>query len=88
MKLDDQIKFLKSDKVPIAIGTPGRISTILGCDPRCLGGLKYIIIDMLRDVKLRSVLDIPETRDPLFDIIFKKLIDKVKSGSIKIAFAE
>ena len=88
IKMKDQLAFLSTQNVPIAIGTPGRVKAIMDTDCSHLDQIRFIIIDVVRDAKLRSIFDIPETSKPLLDIIFRGKLDTLSVGRAKLAFAQ
>lgn len=77
---------LDTEKVPIAIGTPARIWSIMN-GGSALDNVTHLIVDVSRDIKLRSILDIPETAKPMVEIICQKkfLQDARREKSISFA---
>jgi protein CMS1 len=56
-------------------------------DSMAVSALTHIIIDLSsRDVKRRSVMDIPETRDEVFGKIlsYKSILQGIKAGKVQI----
>jgi hypothetical protein len=88
IKLKDQLSFLRSRDVPVAIGTPSRVADIINADANLLSDVCLLIIDVERDVKLRSIFDIPEIMKPLLGLIFKTLLPKFASGELKMIFSD
>jgi hypothetical protein len=88
IKMKDQLAFLSTQSVPIAIGTPGRVKAIMDTDCSHLDQIRFIIIDVARDAKLRSIFDIPETSKPLLDIVFRVMLDALSVGRAKLVFAQ
>ena len=84
LKVEDQVSLLKRRRVPIAIGTPARVLSILDQEPSLLAATDYIVIDASRDVKLRSIFDIPETSRPLLSTIYKHFIASIQSGRCRM----
>ena len=85
--MKDQLAFLNSRRVPIAIGTPGRVKVIAEEAALHFDQVRYIIIDVERDTKLRSIFDIPETLGPLLDLIFHRMLGAISTGRTKLVFA-
>lgn len=85
--MDDQVTFLVSKSVPVCVGTPGRVLSIYQEHPSILNQVKHIIIDCIRDSKLRTVFEIPEIQKPLFDLVTITYIESISIGSTKISFA-
>lgn len=71
IKVGEQLDLLRKRMHPIAVGTPGRILSILTTDPSVFSSVSTIVIDVKRDVKLRSIFDIPETVQPLLAILLE-----------------
>ena len=90
IKIDDQIKALRDRKWPLAVGTPARVLAIHEQQPELLtGSLKALIIDANRDIKRRSIFDIPETAKPLFDLIYRRFTQLSQRNSrLQIYFME
>lgn len=67
-KLAEHAEYLKRTKVGVAIGTPARVGTLLSeTDALSLKALSHVILDVsFIDSKMRSMLDMPETRQDLF----------------------
>jgi len=67
-KLTEHAEYLKRTKVGVAIGTPARVGTLLSeTDSLGLKALSHVILDVsFIDSKMRSMLDMPETRQDLF----------------------
>jgi protein CMS1 len=86
IKTQDQISTLKKGKHHAAVATPARLAALLDQLPNLEENIKYMIIDTHRDVKERSIFDIPETRKPLLDLIFKRMGTHIRSGKIKLVF--
>jgi len=70
-KLEEHVTYLKRTKVGVAVGTPGRIGKLLcETDALTLSALTHIILDVtFRDAKKRTLFDIPETRDEVFNTV-------------------
>ncbi|PIL23800.1 hypothetical protein GSI_13551 [Ganoderma sinense ZZ0214-1] len=87
-KLEEHAAYLKRTKIAAAVGTPGRLGKLL-CDTDALStsALTHIILDVsYRDVKKRSLLDIPETRDEVFRTVLgaPKVLSGLKQGTIQL----
>jgi len=67
-KLAEHAEYLKRTKVGVAIGTPARVGTLLSeTDALSLKALSHVVLDVsFIDSKMRSMLDMPETRQDLF----------------------
>ncbi|KAI0708968.1 U3-containing 90S pre-ribosomal complex subunit-domain containing protein [Earliella scabrosa] len=87
-KLEEHVAYLKRTKIAAAVGTPGRLGKLL-CDTDALStsALTHIILDVsFRDVKKRTLLDIPETRDEVFRTVLgaPKVLNGLKQGKIQL----
>merc|ERR1712150_255097 len=86
IKLAEQIKFLKSRKTHIGIGTPNRIKALLDEGVLKLDQVKYFVVDWsFRDTKFRRIADIKEIRKDLYDMFSTHLISRVKDKKGKFA---
>ncbi|RPD65914.1 hypothetical protein L227DRAFT_606074 [Lentinus tigrinus ALCF2SS1-6] len=88
IKIEEHVGYLKRTKIAAAVGTPGRLGKLL-CDTDALStsALTHIILDVsFRDVKKRSLLDIPETRDEVFRTVLgaPKVFNGLKQGTIQL----
>ncbi|KAH9946292.1 U3-containing 90S pre-ribosomal complex subunit-domain containing protein [Epithele typhae] len=87
-KLEEHVAYLKRTKLAAAVGTPDRIGKLL-CDTDALAtsALTHIILDVShRDIKKRSLLDIPETRDSVFRTVLgaPKVFNGLRQGTIQL----
>lgn len=71
LKINEQLDLLRKGAHPVAVGTPGRVLSILNAEPSVFRHVTKIIIDVKRDVKLRSIFDIPETAQPLLETLME-----------------
>jgi len=72
-KLAEHAEHLKITKVGVAVGTPARIGALLTqTDSLSLKALSHIILDVtFIDSKLRSMMDMMETKQDLFNVFLK-----------------
>ncbi|EJF65662.1 hypothetical protein DICSQDRAFT_49956, partial [Dichomitus squalens LYAD-421 SS1] len=87
-KLEEHVAYLKRTKIAAAVGTPGRLGKLL-CDTDAFStsALTHIILDVsYRDVKKRTLLDIPETRDEVFRTVLgaPKVFNGLRQGTIQL----
>ncbi|KAI0807232.1 U3-containing 90S pre-ribosomal complex subunit-domain containing protein [Fomes fomentarius] len=87
-KLEEHVAYLKRTKIAAAVGTPGRLGKLL-CDTDALStsALTHVILDVsFRDVKKRTMLDIPETRDEVFRTVLgaPKVFNGLKQGTMQL----
>ncbi|KAH8117531.1 U3-containing 90S pre-ribosomal complex subunit-domain containing protein [Phellopilus nigrolimitatus] len=87
-KLEEHVAYLKRSKIGAAVGTPGRIGKLLcESDAVSLSALTHIMLDVtFRDVKKRSILDIPETRDEVFRTVLgaESVRQGIQRGKIQV----
>ncbi|EPE24304.1 hypothetical protein GLAREA_08155 [Glarea lozoyensis ATCC 20868] len=66
IKIQDSVKFLKSTRTGIAVGTPTRLKDLLEDGALIVDRLERIVVDTSHiDVKKRGILDMKETHVPL-----------------------
>ncbi|PPQ68962.1 hypothetical protein CVT24_000351 [Panaeolus cyanescens] len=87
-KLSEHVTYLRRTKIGSAVGTPGRLGKLL-CEADALStsALSHIILDVtFKDVKERTLLDIPETRNEIFQTVLnnKEILSGLKSGKIQL----
>jgi len=85
MKMSEQEQFLESHVVHFGIGTPSRILKLLQNGSLKTLRLKYVILDWTwRDQKLRRMIDIPEVRGELINILKDYIFPLAKASKLKI----
>lgn len=85
IKVEEQIASLAKLPVHLAAGTPGRIKKILDLDGMTLDSLKYLVLDWnWRDQKLRRLIDIPEVKTDVLELLQKFIIPTARRSSAKI----
>ncbi|KAI5123282.1 hypothetical protein M0805_009303 [Coniferiporia weirii] len=87
-KLEEHVAYLKRARIGAAVGTPGRIGKLLcETDALSLSALTHIMLDVsFRDMKKRSMLDIPETRDEVLKTVLgaDSVRQAIRRGKIQI----
>ncbi|KAJ7219075.1 U3-containing 90S pre-ribosomal complex subunit-domain containing protein [Mycena pura] len=86
-KVSEHVAYLRRTKIGSAVGTPGRIGKLLENDALVLSAMSHIILDIsFRDAKNRNMLDIPETRDEVFNTVLgaPKVLQAIKEGKIQV----
>ncbi|KAM4796621.1 protein CMSS1 [Rhinophrynus dorsalis] len=85
IKIKDQIKWLEKNVIHLGVGTPGRIKALIEQDGLSLESLKYLVLDWnWRDQKLRRMVDIPEVKKEMLELLETGLISACKAGSLKL----
>jgi len=64
--LRSQAELLGGAAVCVGVGTPARLDKLVALGALSLARLQLLVIDCSRDLKKRSLLDIPETRRDLW----------------------
>ncbi|KAM4044905.1 protein CMSS1 [Anomaloglossus baeobatrachus] len=86
LKIKDQIKWLENNVVHLGVGTPERIKALIEQDGLSLQSLKYLVLDWnWRDKKQRRMVDIPEVKKSMVELLESGLIAACRNGSVKIA---
>lgn len=84
-KLQDQRLFLDTNLVEFAVGTPDRLCKLF---EECLKDdeIELLVIDTGRDAKERNIVEMPETKGKLFELVHSHLIKRLNSESCKLLF--
>ena len=80
------MKLLNKGGAHFAVGTPNRISALIQQDALNAEETQYVILDWnWRDMKLRRMVDVPEIRKDLFELLRKYIVPAARtSGKLKI----
>lgn len=85
MKISKQEQFLESHVVHFGIGTPSRIFKLIQTGSLKTSRMKYVILDWTwRDKKLRRMIDIPEVRGELINLLKDFIFPLAKASKLKI----
>nr|XP_051715337.1 protein CMSS1 isoform X7 [Oryctolagus cuniculus] len=85
IKVQEQIKLLEKRVVHLGVGTPGRIKELVKQGGLNLNPLKFLVFDWnWRDQKLRRMMDIPEIRKEVFELLEMGVLSLCKSESLKL----
>ncbi|XP_063304992.1 protein CMSS1 isoform X1 [Pelobates fuscus] len=85
IKIQDHIKQLEKNVIHIGVGTPGRIKALIEQDGLSLECLKYLVLDWnWRDQKLRRMVDIPEVKKEVLELLESGLLSSCRAGSVKL----
>ncbi|KAJ1832905.1 cms1 ribosomal small subunit [Coemansia sp. RSA 2711] len=68
VKIDVQREMLGKSAVDVAVGTPNRVRRLLQGGDLKLNRLRLVVVDCWQDHKMRTVVDMDDTRDDLFAI--------------------
>ncbi|OQR83324.1 ubiquitin-specific protease [Achlya hypogyna] len=84
LKLEEQVENLKRWH-PIAIGTPGRIKTLLEMKGLSLECTTHVVVDMHRDSKNMSILELKDTSKDMIDCIRDSMLPRLTTNKLSIA---
>ncbi|XP_058438888.1 protein CMSS1 isoform X1 [Marmota monax] len=85
IKVQEQVKLLEKRVVHLGVGTPGRIKELIKQGGLTLNPLKFLIFDWnWRDQKMRRMMDIPEIRKEVFELLEMGVLSLCKSESLKL----
>ncbi|KAF5923908.1 hypothetical protein HPG69_010337 [Diceros bicornis minor] len=85
IKVQEQVKLLEKRVVHLGVGTPGRIKELIKQGGLDLNPLKFLVFDWnWRDQKLRRMMDIPEIRKEVFELLEMGILSLCKSKSLKL----
>uniref|UniRef100_A0A8D2H4M7 Cms1 ribosomal small subunit homolog n=1 Tax=Urocitellus parryii TaxID=9999 RepID=A0A8D2H4M7_UROPR len=85
IKVQEQVKLLEKRVVHLGVGTPGRIKELIKQGSLTLNPLKFLIFDWnWRDQKMRRMMDIPEIRKEVFELLEMGVLSLCKSESLKL----
>eukprot|EP01036_Dinobryon_divergens_P030461 gene30463-39706_t len=69
IKIAEQIEMLAAETYPIAIGTPNRLTKLLGLGALHLQSTRLLIVDVTADVKNMTILNMNGVRDDLTSLL-------------------
>ena len=78
LKASEQAKQLAGNYLPIAVGTPARVKTLLEMGALSLMHTKYVIFDMEKDKKRHTILELKDTASEMVDLIQFHFIPQLK----------
>lgn len=85
-QIENQMKFLSEWHCKLAIGTPNRMLALAENGALRFDLLSHLIIDMDRDIKSLSILDLKDCQGDFYNLYAKYIHKKVKERQTKIAF--
>lgn len=85
IKVSEQTDVLERQFHPIAVGTPGRIKKLLEVDALSLQHTTHVIIDMEKDKKTMTILELKDTAKEMVDLLQFYFIPKLREGRMKLA---
>jgi superfamily II DNA/RNA helicase len=83
IKIAEQIEMLAAETYPIAIGTPNRLTKLLGLGALHLQNTRLLIVDVTADVKNMTILNMNGVRDDLTSLLHTYIAKELQH--IKIA---
>ena len=84
LKVEDQTELLAKQFHPLAIGTPGRVKKLLEINALSLAHTTHLVIDMHRDSKNMTVLELKDTVKEVIDIVQFYALPRLNNGTLKL----
>lgn len=85
LKVEEQVAYLESTVVRLAVGTPNRIAKLVEVGALKLDDLTLVLVDCSKDVKQRSIFDVPEVRADLFHLVEDHCWVPLRTNQLRIA---
>jgi len=82
--VEEQVKSLETFIFHIVVGTPNRIQTLVEKGSLLLEQCQHVIVDMSKDVKSFTILDLNDTKVDFFQFYYKHLHQHVKQNKMKM----
>ena len=86
IKVEEQIRVLRSQRVLIGVGTPNRLLKLVQEGALQLDRVEGLILDAGKDKSNRSFFDLKEIRTDFFEFFERFCLPFVKSARMKITF--
>jgi protein CMS1 len=84
MKIQDQADQLERMFLPIAVGTPGRVKALLEIKALSLEHTRHVIIDMEKDKKSLTVLQLNDTVKDMMDLLQFHFLPRLNQQKLKL----
>lgn len=81
LKVEEQCKELREGSVLVGVGTPGRVLKLAELGALSTERLGLLVLDVQRDAKLMTVMDIPETRADFSRILSSLCLPRFSQGN-------
>lgn len=85
-KVEDQVEHLKQSVVKVVVGTPSRMKKLVELGALSFSHVDLIIVDVFRDLKERTIFDIPEVATELFSLLNEACRNEIIKNDTKITF--
>lgn len=86
LKANDQADSLTIAFHPIAVGTPARVKKLLEMDALSLEHTTHVILDMEKDKKNMTILELKDTAKEMVELLQYHLIPRLnKNNKMKLA---
>uniref|UniRef100_A0A6B2LG49 Helicase ATP-binding domain-containing protein n=1 Tax=Arcella intermedia TaxID=1963864 RepID=A0A6B2LG49_9EUKA len=82
--IEEHVKMLESFPFHVVVGTPHRIKSLVERGCLKLTALQFIVVDMAKNVKNFTVLDLPDTKIEFFRFYVKYLHQIIKQNQTKL----
>ncbi len=87
IKVEEQAATLGTSQVCIGVGTPARLDKLFSMGALSASRLSLVVVDCFRDLKNRTLLDIPETRRDMWLLWRTHLAQRIADGHTRVALA-
>ena len=88
IKLGEAEAALQAAPTRAAAGTPGRVAALADGGALALDRLRLLVLDVRLDLKQRTILDVPETRDDTWRLFRGRLQARVAAGQTRVALVD
>lgn len=86
-KVPEQVKMLEGE-VNAAVGTPNRLLKLIEEGALKLGRLAMVVLDLGQDLKMRTMLDMPETAQDFWALYRTHLVPSIQNGKCRVGLVE
>lgn len=83
-KLNEQAEYLSEHSVCVGVGTPSRLSKLVEMGALNMTGLRYLTLDMTKDAKQNTIVDIKETNKDLWQFFMKHCQSLIENGTLQL----
>ena len=84
IKIAEQIEMLAAETYPIAIGTPNRLTKLLGLGALHLQNTRLVLVDVTEDVKSMTILSMNGVREDLSTLLDSYIAKELKHAKIAL----
>lgn len=84
IKVSEQAEQLERLFFPVSVGTPGRVKKLLEMDALSLQHTKFIMIDMQKDKKQMTILELKDTAKEMAELLEFHLLARLNAQQMKL----